>query len=319
MFPASLEEKAQCTFQPVMPELPEVETIARGIKPHIEGLKISRVDFRLPRLVEGEPTDLAGYLKGRSIQVVRRRGKYLVFELDHGAFIVHLGMTGQLTYSPPAFSEDPAFRRTVTGMQKAVGVHPVDKHTHLVLHFAGGARLLFRDPRTFGKLIPVPSGQWDENPRIARLGPEPIEGSLASLAKAYPENSTRAIKAVLLDQGFIAGVGNIYADEGLFAAGIHPATPADSLTSDQVTCLLREVRAALKRGIKNQGTTFSDYRKPDGGLGSNQERLLAYGRGGEPCRRCGILLKKTVIAQRGTVFCPACQKPPAKPHLARRT
>jgi formamidopyrimidine-DNA glycosylase len=295
-----------------MPELPEVETITRALKPHIEGLKIIRVDFRLPRMVEGEPADLSSYLQGRRIRHVQRRGKYLGLELDQGALIVHLGMTGQLTFSPAEFSEDPAFRRTVTGMQKALGVHPVDKHTHLVLHFANGARLLFRDPRTFGKLIPVPSGNWLKHPRLVRLGLEPLESTIASLAQAYPGHSTRAIKAVLLDQGFLAGVGNIYADEGLYAAGIHPATPTCKLTVDQVTCLLREVRAALQRGIKNQGTTFSDYRKPDGGKGSNQERLQAYGRGGEPCRRCGSPLKKSVIAQRGTVFCPQCQKPPTK-------
>lgn len=295
-----------------MPELPEVETIARALRPGIEGAKIDRVEFHLPRLVEGEPTDLVTYLRGRRMQKLIRRGKYLIFELDRGAFIVHLGMTGQITYSPASYAENADFRRTVTGLQKAVGVHPVDKHTHLVLHLAGGARLLYRDPRTFGKLIPVPSGRWDENPRIAKLGKEPLEGSLSVLAADFPASSSRAIKAVLLDQAFLAGVGNIYADEALFAAGIHPATSTDSLKPDQVTCLLQEVRSALKRGIKNQGTTFSDYRKPDGGKGGNQERLLAYGRGGEPCRRCGSLLKKTVIAQRGTVFCPACQKPPAK-------
>lgn len=293
-----------------MPELPEVETIARGLRPHLENKRIRSVDFRLTRLVEGEPTDLPTFLRGRTLKRIVRRGKYLFLELDQGALGVHLGMTGQLTYSPPAFEENPSFRRTVTGMQKAVGVHPVDKHTHLVLHFTNGERMLFRDPRTFGKLLPVPDGRWEKLARVNKLGLEPLEGSIAALAAAFPANSHRNIKSVLLDQSFLAGVGNIYADEGLFAAGIHPATPAYRLKPEQVTRLLQEVRAALKRGIANQGTTFSDYRKPDGGKGSNQERLQAYGRGGEPCRRCGTLLRKTVVAQRGTVFCPACQPLP---------
>ncbi len=295
-----------------MPELPEVETIARGLRPHLEGKRIRSIHFSLPRLVEGEPTDLPTFLRGRTLKRIVRRGKYLFLELDQGALGVHLGMTGQLTHSPPTFEENPTFRRTVTGMQKAIGVHPVDKHTHLILHFAGGERMLFRDPRTFGRLLPVPDGRWEDLARVKRLGLEPLEGSIANLAAAFPKKSHRNIKSVLLDQAFLAGVGNIYADEGLFAAGIHPETPAYLLKPDQVTCLLREVRAALKRGIANQGTTFSDYRKPDGGKGSNQERLQAYGRGGEPCRRCGALLRKTVVAQRGTVFCPACQPMPKK-------
>jgi formamidopyrimidine-DNA glycosylase len=290
-----------------MPELPEVETIARGLRPGLVGKRMEKVDFRLPRMVEGEPKDLKEFLVRRRLQQIIRRGKYLVFELDQGALIIHLGMTGQLTYSPPAYKETGDFRRTVTGLQKAVGVHPVDKHTHLTVHFEDGSRMLFRDPRTFGKIIPIPSGKWEKEPRIARLGAEPLEGSPNSLAQAFPTASKRCVKAVLLDQAFLAGVGNIYADEGLFAAGIHPNMAADKLTSAQVQTLMREVRAALKRGIANQGTTFSDYRKPDGGKGSNQERLQAYGRGGEPCRRCGTLLAKTVVAQRGTVFCPACQ------------
>jgi formamidopyrimidine-DNA glycosylase len=293
-----------------MPELPEVETIVRGLRPHLEGKRITRVDFKLPRMVEGEPKDLAVFLVGRSLKKIFRRGKYLILELNQGALIVHLGMTGQLTYSPPAFTENSSFRRTVTGLQKAEGVHPIDKHTHLLVHFSGGERMLFRDPRTFGRLIPIPDGRWENLPRIQRLGLEPLDGTIASLAKHFPVDSQRCIKAVLLDQTFLAGVGNIYADEALFAAGIHPATAANRLQPDQITRLLTEIRRALKHGIDNQGTTFSDYRKPDGGKGSNQQRLQAYGRGGEPCLQCGSLLRKTVLAQRGTVFCPACQPLP---------
>lgn len=295
-----------------MPELPEVETIVRGLRPHLEGKRIESVDFRLPRMVEGHPKDLRLFLTGRILKNIRRRGKYLVLDLDQGALIVHLGMTGQLTYSPPDFIENKAFRRTVTGLQKAVGVHPIDRHTHLILHFGGGERMLFRDPRTFGKLIPVPDGKWQNLPRLQKLGQEPLEGKIPDLARAFPSLSKRNVKSVLLDQGYLSGVGNIYADEGLFAAGIHPTMSAHRLKPEQILRLLTAVRKALLRGIANQGTTFSDYRKPDGGMGKNQERLSVYGRGGRPCRKCGEVLQKILVAQRGTVFCPLCQPLPKK-------
>jgi formamidopyrimidine-DNA glycosylase len=292
-----------------MPELPEVETIRRALVKPLEGRRIASAELRLPRLLLGFPaSDFAAKLKGQTIRRVIRRGKYLILELSKDSLIVHLGMTGQLTSAERDAEENPHFLRTVTGLQKPQGAHPVDKHTHLVLHLAREGRLMFRDPRTFGKLLLVPGKSWPEHPRLRKLGPEPLEMKVAEVAKTFPTQSIRPIKALLLDQEFLAGVGNIYADEALFLAGIHPRRKAKSLKPAERLKLLEAVKTVLRKGIKYQGTTFSDYRKPDGGKGDNYERLMVYGRGGRPCRVCGEMLRKTVVAQRGTVFCPNCQK-----------
>jgi formamidopyrimidine-DNA glycosylase len=298
------------TFPP-MPELPEVETIRRALVAPLTGRRIVSAELSLPRLLLGFPAaDFSAKLQGQKIRAVIRRGKYLVLELDKDALIVHLGMTGQLTAAGKDATENPTFHKTVTGLQKPAGVHPVDKHTHLILHLNGGDRLLFRDPRTFGKLVLVPGRTWSQHPRLNKLGPEPLEMTAAdirTLSAAFSANSIRPVKALLLDQEFIAGVGNIYADEALFLARIHPRRKVRSLKPDEKPVLLKAVQTVLRKGIKYQGTTFSDYRKPDGGKGDNYERLMVYGRGGFPCRTCGTILNKTVVAQRGTVFCPTCQ------------
>jgi formamidopyrimidine-DNA glycosylase len=291
-----------------MPELPEVETIRRGLEP-VRGRSIASATFGLPRLILGSKAgELTRQLRGQRIDDVLRRGKYLVLKLDRDILIVHLGMTGQLTHAPAKAVEDPRFLRTVTGMQKPLGVHPVDKHTHAILHLDDGSRVQFRDPRTFGKIIFIVGHEWEKNPRIRILGEEPLELKIpAFLKKHFPSNSRRPVKALLLDQSFVAGVGNIYADEALFASGIHPKTLVASLQVAETTRLLNAVKTVLKKGIRYQGTTFSDYRKPDGSSGDNYERLMVYGRGGRPCRSCGTPLVKIVVAQRGTVFCPRCQ------------
>lgn len=292
-----------------MPELPEVETIRRALVEPLTGRRIASADLRLPRMSLGFPAaDFGLKLKGQTIRAVIRRGKYLVLELDRDALIVHLGMTGQLTAAPPDAPENPRFLKTVTGLQKPAGVHPVDKHTHLILTLDRGARLLFRDPRTFGKLVLVPREAWNTHPRLRKLGPEPLEMKIERVVETFPKDSTRCVKALLLDQEFLAGVGNIYADEALFRAGILPTRKVKNLKAAEKPLLLKAVRDVLRKGIKYQGTTFSDYRKPDGGKGDNYERLMVYGRGGFPCRTCGTLLRKTVVAQRGTVYCPKCQK-----------
>jgi formamidopyrimidine-DNA glycosylase len=231
-----------------------------------------------------------------------------VLELDKDSLIVHLGMTGQLTAARADAEENPHFLKTVTGLQKPLGVHPVDKHTHLILNLDDKGRLLFRDPRTFGKLVLVPGRTWVEHPRLLKLGPEPLEMKVAAVAKAFPSVSIRPVKALLLDQEFLAGVGNIYADEALFLARIHPKRKVKALKPAEKTALLKAVQSVLRKGIRYQGTTFSDYRKPDGERGDNYERLMVYGRGGFPCRVCGTTLHKTVVAQRGTVVCLRCQK-----------
>ena len=301
-----------------MPELPEVETIRRGLKP-LQGRRIASAEFGLPRLILGAKAgELARRLGGQHVNAILRRGKYLILELDADSLVFHLGMTGQVTYAPVQAVEDARFIRTVTGLQKAVGVHPVDAHTHAILHLEGGDRVQFRDPRTFGKIIFIPGPDWKNHARIRKLGDEPLDLKIEPfLKKNFPTNSRRSIKALLLDQSFLAGVGNIYADEALFASGIHPKKSVHLVKAAERTRLLEAVKDVLRKGIKYQGTTFSDYRKPDGSNGSNFERLRVYGRGGKPCRTCGTMLVKTLVAQRGTVFCPQCQ-PLASATLSQR-
>ncbi|MDQ2999926.1 MAG: bifunctional DNA-formamidopyrimidine glycosylase/DNA-(apurinic or apyrimidinic site) lyase [Fibrobacterota bacterium] len=292
-----------------MPELPEVETIVRMLIPHVEGKRIEKAELRLGRMLLGmDPGNLPRALKGQAVERILRRGKYIVIELADCTLVIHLGMTGQLTHSPADYVENVGFVRTVTGLEKPKGVHPVDKHTHLILSLEGGERILFRDPRTFGKIFLVPDREWPRHPRLSILGEEPLTLRVKSFLKNnFPASSSRPIKALLLDQSFLAGVGNIYADEALFRSGIHPnALVRDLGVADRVR-LLEAVKVVLRKGIRNSGTSFSDYRKPDGTEGSNQERLQVYGRGGQPCRRCRTLLRKSLVAQRGTVHCPACQ------------
>ncbi len=304
-----------------MPELPEVETIVRLLAPRVEGRRIVSAELRLARILLSPPASaFPGLLEGRVIRKVFRRGKYILLDLGESTLVVHLGMTGQLTHSPAAYREDPSFVRTVTGLEKARGVHPVDRHTHLLLGLEGGERLLFRDPRTFGKLFLVPGAGWPDHPRLSILGEEPLDLEVGPFLRrgGLPAGSSRPVKALLLDQRVLAGVGNIYADEALFLSGIHPLTRVRDLAPDRLEALLKAVKSVLRKGLRNSGTSFSDYRKPDGSEGGNYERLLVYGRGGLPCRRCRTVLVKSVVAQRGTVHCPACQAKPARRRAGAR-
>jgi formamidopyrimidine-DNA glycosylase len=299
-----------------MPELPEVETVKRGLIPKILGKKIARVQVKLPRILLGKtPQGFSRLFKNQVLLEIHRRGKYLIFEWEKEAFIVHLGMTGQLmaweakdVAKIQKVKSQANILKTVTGMELSK-VPLKDKHTHMVLEWEGGGGLFFRDVRTFGKIIYTPNKNWDIHPRIAKLGPEPIGLKITAFLKTqFPIKNKRTVKAHLLDQAFIAGLGNIYCDEALFLSKIHPETPTFELSQEQWITLLKNSQQVLKKGIRNAGTTFSDYRTPSGDKGSNQERLLVYGRGGEPCKKCEDVLVKTVVAQRGTVFCPRCQK-----------
>jgi len=291
-----------------MPELPEVETIKRSLKP-MQGQTIAKVELKLKRLLLGtSPAVFRRSLVGQNIQKLIRRGKYLVLELTEGALVVHLGMTGQITLATQGKGPTTGFKKTVTGLQVARGIHPVDKHTHLIVTFISGDRFLYRDVRTFGKLIYCGDGDWKSHPRIQKLGREPLGLNPEKfLAGHWPISSIRPIKSMLLDQSFICGLGNIYSDEALFLSGVHPESPAKTLSESQWILLLKMAKKVLNKGIRNNGTTFSDYQKPDGSPGSNQEKLKVYGRGGKDCYQCGGILQKIVVAQRGTVFCPECQ------------
>jgi formamidopyrimidine-DNA glycosylase len=182
------------------------------------------------------------------------------------------------------------------------------RHTHLVIQFNKTGCLVFHDIRTFGRVIYLPDGDWRQHPRILRLGPEPLEIRRADFLKSVlPIRSQRAVKVLLMEQSFLCGLGNIYCDESLFAAGIHPKRPASGLSHREWETLLTSIKRVLRKGIRNCGTTFSDYRQPDGAPGTNQDRLWVYGRGGENCLKCGSALEKMRLGQRTTVYCPACQ------------
>ena len=296
-----------------MPELPEVETVRRQLVPNLVGRELTRVQLRLPRLLEAGSRQGMTRLKGHRFLSLRRHGKYLLCDLGRGdapekVLLVHLGMTGQLTYHPAGQAVTEETVTLASGYQKSVGPHPIDKHTHLVLEL-GEDRVLFRDPRTFGKLLLLEHASHHASPRLARLGPDALGLDHAVFVeRLWDRRGRRQVKSILLDQGFVAGVGNIYADEACFTAGVKPQRRSQRLTRKEAARLAEAVDEALTRGLSNCGTSFSDYVGADGHPGSNLEYLKVYGRGGEACLGCGDELVKGVVAQRGTVWCRRCQR-----------
>jgi len=280
-----------------MPELPEVETVRRRLAPHVEGRAIEAVEVRDPRLVgRDDPRRVEGRLRGRTVTALDRRGKYLLFRLaGDETLISHLRMTGN--WLMPAAGEPP--------------------HSRAALVLSDGTALWYADARRFGT--------WDlladdaaEAYLAIRLGPEPIgEGFDGAVLRDAFRGRRAPVKALLLDQRIVAGIGNIYADEALNAACIHPDTPAGRLRRPQLDRLADEVRAALEEGIRSQGSSIRDFRSPEGGYGSMQERFRVYGRDGEPCPACGTEIVKTRSAGRGTHVCPACQPRPRRRGMRR--
>ena len=274
-----------------MPELPEVETIRRRLAPLLEGATIAGadiVDARLTRPVD--PRLVADALVGERIASLERRGKYLLWRLESGrTLVVHLRMTGSLRHAPGGELPEDAYRRAT-------------------LELDTGARVGYRDVRRFGTWELLEEGHL--RPYLAtRLGPEPLAASFSATRFATLATGRRApIKAFVLDQRRIAGVGNIYADEALWRARIHPLHPAGELDGDEVARLHRALRAALRKGIELQGSTLRDYVTPDGDGGGMQHEFHVYGRLGEPCDRCGHPIERIVVAGRGTWFCPHCQR-----------
>jgi formamidopyrimidine-DNA glycosylase len=265
-----------------MPELPEVQTVVTTIRPHLIGREILAVDLARADILDPPDVDLRPALLGRTITAVDRRGKKIVFTTDASdRFVIHLGMTGRLTVE-------------FTGA-------PRRRHTHLVLDF-GGIELRFTDPRRFG-------GIWwlgrtgDPN---ARMGPEPLTLRTARLQSQLSRTS-RAIKNALLDQSVIAGLGNIYVDESLHRAGIHPLAPANALAADQISRLNRAIKSVLNTAIRHRGSTLRDYADGDGKPGFFQTHHRVYARGGKPCRTCRTTIERIVLGARSTHFCPKCQ------------
>lgn len=275
-----------------MPELPEVETVVRSLRGHIIGEEIRALrltDF--PGVLGGESLEqVNARVAGRTIRGIRRRAKYVVIELDDDtALVVHLRMTGRLS-------------------AVASGA-PVQRHERLAIAFQSDRELRFSDQRKFGRVVHLHPVDLDALEQ--RLGREPLspeftpEWLLERLARRPGK-----IKAVLLDQGLIGGLGNIYVDEALYLAGIHPERSANSLAPAEVAAVYQAVREVLQAAVQNRGTTFSSFEDPEGNPGRYGARLLVYGRGGkDACPRCGTPLARTVVAGRGTSFCPACQPP----------
>jgi formamidopyrimidine-DNA glycosylase len=270
-----------------MPELPEVETIRSELAPRLTGRALVRVEIFDPRLTR--PIDLfevAEELEGDRVVDVQRRGKYLVLRLESGlALLVHLRMTGGFGFEPTS-------------------------HERAVLEFDDGTRLAYRDVRRFGTWLVLEDAALD--PYLAgKNGPEPLGPRFTAKWLAERLAVRRApLKAVLLDQRVVAGLGNIYADEALWRARVNPLRPAASLSREEVSGVHRAIRAALRTGIERKGSTLRAYARPDGSAGSMQEEFRVYGRDGEPCLRCRTPIAKVRVGGRGTWFCPRCQPLP---------
>ena len=275
-----------------MPELPEVETTRRGLAPHVEGRRVSNVVLRRPDLRWPNPYEVVSLLPGQRVQAVRRRAKYLLLDTEAGSALLHLGMSGSLRVLPADT--------------------PVRTHDHvdIALEPLGrqGARVLrFNDPRRFGCLLWQPPGQTHE--LLADLGPEPLSDQFdGNYLFALSRGRSAPVKTFLMDQRVVVGVGNIYVAEALFAAGISPLRAAGKVSRERYHRLAEQIRRILAHAIERGGTTLRDFIAPDGAPGYFEQELSAYGRGGEPCPRCGRPLKQASIGQRTTVWCGHCQK-----------
>ncbi|MGA9531336.1 MAG: DNA-formamidopyrimidine glycosylase [Anaerolineales bacterium] len=270
-----------------MPELPEVETIVRGLRqgsndvPPLPGYHIRSVDVGWPRhIAEPSPKKLKRRIQGQRIEGIRRRGKYLVFPLERDTLLIHLKMSGDLSMAPASTERGP--------------------YDHTVFELDDGWELRFSDARKFGKVFLVD----DPQSILANLGPEPLDPSFSpTVLTQRLQGRSRAIKPLLLEQSFIAGVGNIYADEALHRAGIHPLTPADQLDEERIEALYHGIQEALRQGIQRNGASIDwVYRG-----GDYQNHFRVYGRESEPCPVCQTPIRKIVVSQRGTHFCPRCQ------------
>jgi formamidopyrimidine-DNA glycosylase len=274
-----------------MPELPEVETIRARLAPRLQGRRLERVEIVDPRLTRPEPPEaIASALEGERIAHVGRRGKYLVFEFESGRhLLVHLRMTGNVVHP-------------------AQGGLAADPYLRAVVRLDDGSDVAYRDVRRFGTWTLLEPGELVEYFASRRLGREPLERGFTARVLTQALAGRRApIKAALLDQRATAGIGNIYADEALWRARIHPLRPAGSLTADEVVRLRKAIRAALEMGIARQGATLRNYRDPEGRQGRMQHEFKVYGRQDELCPRCGTPIAKTRAGGRGTWYCPQCQ------------
>ncbi len=281
-----------------MPELPEVETTRRQLEPHLVGRRFDGVEIHDPRLVRPfDPVAVAAELEGERVAALERRGKYLIVRFESGrALLIHLRMTGSLRHA-------------------ASGTLADDPHRRAVVNLDDGSDVSYRDVRRFGTWQLLEAGELE--PYLEeRLGVEPLERTFTARRLATQLEGRRApVKAALLDQRTVAGLGNIYVDEALWRAQIHPLRPARTLDQEELARLTRAIKDALKAGVKRQGASLRDYSTPDGGRGRMQDRFRVYGREGRPCGRCGTPIDKIRTAGRGTWYCPSCQR--LEPQTAR--
>src|SRR5215471_15041521 len=270
-----------------MPELPEVETTRRGLAPYVVGRSIATVEVREPRLRWPVAKNLAYKLAGQRIDALEGRGKYLLFGTRAGTLLVHLGMSGSLRY----LSDPPAH----------------GPHDHVDLLLAGGGCLRFNDPRRFGSWLLT--SRPESHPLLKPLGPEPFSSEFTAEYLAATCSGRRvAIKPHLMNGRVVVGVGNIYANEALFRAGIHPLRAAGRIARARFEPLVTSIRAVLSDALEEGGTTLRNYVDGDGNPGYFRQSLNVYERAGEPCRRCGTAIRERVVGQRATYFCPRCQR-----------
>jgi len=283
-----------------MPELPEVETVRRGIAPVMEGQKIAHAQVNRPDLRWPLPENMAKRLVGRDVIQLRRRSKYILADLSGGeTLLIHLGMSGRIL---------------VSGDPQGCFVHDhpaAEKHDHVVLDMSNGARITYNDPRRFGAMDLIETRGLEEHPLISVLGPEPLSNGFNEdqIYNAI-KNRNSPMKSVLLDQKVVAGLGNIYVCEALFRAGIDPRRKAKNLSQDRAKSLVPIIRDVLSDAIEAGGSSLKDYRQADGELGYFQHSFDVYGREGESCKspNCGQSIRRIVQSGRSTFFCAQCQR-----------
>lgn len=274
-----------------MPELPEVEVLRRSLEPHLLGDRIERVEVRHAGLREPVRTrELARRAAGREVRELRRRSKYLLIDLERDStVVVHLGMSGQLTVAP--------------------GEAPWEPHEHVAFHLRSGRRLRLRDPRRFGLVFALPTGRLEEDEHFAHLGVEPLEPGFSGEVLARAAAGRRGpVKSFLMDSRVVVGVGNIYASETLFRAGVHPSRSVGRIAAARWDRIAESAVAVLRQAIAEGGTTLNDFADGEGRSGYFQVSLSAYGREGEPCPGCGRPIRRIVQAGRSTFYCHACQR-----------
>jgi len=283
-----------------MPELPEVETVRRGLEPVMTGQRITGADIRRPDLRWPFPKDMSARLTGARIMRLRRRSKYILADLDRGeTLLIHLGMSG---------------RMVVQGAQLGVFFHEraaPEKHDHVVLGLENGARIMFNDPRRFGAMDLLETAGAEDHPLLRHLGPEPLGNAFhGDYLQGQLRNRMTPIKSALLDQKIVAGLGNIYVCEALFRAGIHPARKAARIGAGRVATLVPIIRDVLSEAIEAGGSSLRDFRQADGDLGYFQHRFRVYGREGAPCvtPECPDIVRRIVQSGRSSFYCAKCQR-----------